>query len=406
MRQETQENIMNQKERKVYIPTLDPRGGGGVLSVTKFAYTTAKKAGFDPHIVYNTIPWDDCTTIRDILKGDIGILREQVEREGMRGTAIGRLLPEVESLNYILNHPQWRKTIDNNTAFGVGGPFFSCLPLALAKKSYYCWLGTLIEDEREVQVSEFTVPRRARYVLERPMLKQYEKITLERADRLFVQSNYTKERIHEEYGISRSSIELLPVPIDTERFKPKPDDQNEQSELELIFVGRLSDSRKNIPLLLKAFQQVLQVIPNVNLTLIGDEPSQEITNQIIDFGIEDGIKTPGYVSDVVTYLQDSDVFVLPSYQEGLGIAGLEAMSCGLPVVATECGGPEDYVINGKTGFLVSPNDANEFANRLITLLKNSELRHQLGENARSLIEERYAKSTIEHRLSKILGSLS
>jgi glycosyltransferase involved in cell wall biosynthesis len=90
-----------------------------------------------------------------------------------------------------------------------------------------------------------------------------------------------------------------------------------------------------------------------------------------------------------------DVFVIPSHQEGLCIAALEGMSCGVPVISTRCGGPEEYVINDKTGCLVD-HDAKCLAEAIMKVLSDSQLRQTLGNNARSLVESKYSIAYVKN----------
>src|SRR6185295_4667659 len=88
-------------------------------------------------------------------------------------------------------------------------------------------------------------------------------------------------------------------------------------------------------------------------------------------GTEDAVRFLGFCQreGLRDYYNSLDVFVIPSHQEGLGIVGLEAMACGLPVVATRCGGTEDYVKNGANGYLVG-FFADEMADAIIRVLKD------------------------------------
>ena len=79
-------------------------------------------------------------------------------------------------------------------------------------------------------------------------------------------------------------------------------------------------------------------------------------------------------------IQRWDLFVIPSHQEGLCIAALEAMACGVPVVSTRCGGPEDFVIPGQTGELV-PHESEAMASAIARICKDESLRHQLSKGA-------------------------
>jgi glycosyltransferase involved in cell wall biosynthesis len=87
-------------------------------------------------------------------------------------------------------------------------------------------------------------------------------------------------------------------------------------------------------------------------------------------------------------MQTLDLFVLPSHQEGLCISALEAMACGVPVVSTRCGGPEEFVVPGATGSLVG-FDARVMADSIGAILKDRDLRLRLSKGARALVEDRY-----------------
>jgi glycosyltransferase involved in cell wall biosynthesis len=103
---------------------------------------------------------------------------------------------------------------------------------------------------------------------------------------------------------------------------------------------------------------------------------------------------PGWVDDVLVYLQAADLFVLPSRAEGLSNALLEAMAAGLPVVATRVGGTADVIISGENGLLVPPEDASALAEALTSLFQNTARKEELGCAARRTVETRYAISSV------------
>ena len=98
------------------------------------------------------------------------------------------------------------------------------------------------------------------------------------------------------------------------------------------------------------------------------------------YGISRQVFFLGYRKDVVDICSQSDVFAFPSYREGLGLAPLEAMYVGLPIVASDIRGVKDYVINGKTGFLCYPGDSKAFAQAILKLKNDKELRRAIGQN--------------------------
>ena len=110
-----------------------------------------------------------------------------------------------------------------------------------------------------------------------------------------------------------------------------------------------------------------------------------------ELGLSEHISWTGWLKedDLPGFYQELDVFVIPSTQEGLNIAGLQAMATAIPVVSTRCGGPEDYVIDGQTGALVS-FDADEMAAAIAAITQEREKRNELGRNARRFVEENYS----------------
>ena len=149
----------------------------------------------------------------------------------------------------------------------------------------------------------------------------------------------------------RSSELCLPIPIDTDFFSPAP---HKRVDGRIGFSGRLDDPRKNLQLLLRALSHLRQAGHRLSALLIGGEPDERLRRLIRELGLGDAVEFTGYLS--IETLRDKlrtlDLFVVPSHQEGLCIAALEAMACGCPVVSTRCGGPEEFVLDDETGFLV------------------------------------------------------
>jgi len=382
----------------ICFPTIDPRNGGGVLSVLEAANKAAKEEEIEHSIAYNAREWKDCYTLVGFFKGK-GMPSISVEcSESIEGYKIPRVLPELESVSYISNYNYWKQIVQEfDVFFGVGGSCLPCLPLALEGKSYSVWVGTTFFDEREVQSSKFNNLRMARNIIEEPILSQMEKYVFKNCSKIYAQSSYTRSRISDLYHISASKIDLLPYPIDTEKFS----DGGSTAEDEIVFVGRFSDPRKNIKLLLESFSLLGNGI-EPKLTLIGDELSQSEIRHIEKLGIEDKVTNPGRVSDLRPYLQRAKIFALPSHQEGLGIAGLEAMSCGTPVVSTKCGGPEDYIISGHNGFLVPKGDKYAFSDAMEEIIADNDLYHKMSRQCRRYIKSNFSEEIVLPQVKEAL----
>lgn len=136
--------------------------------------------------------------------------------------------------------------------------------------------------------------------------------------------------------------------------------------------------------LLAAFELLVARIPSARLLLLGTGPLRsEIERQIAAHGLQDAVTMCGHVDDVWPYLADSHIFASPSHSESFGIAVLEAMAAGLPVVATDVGGLPEIVEPGVTGELFSQGDVATLARLLEALLSDYERARYLGANGAS-----------------------
>jgi glycosyltransferase involved in cell wall biosynthesis len=128
--------------------------------------------------------------------------------------------------------------------------------------------------------------------------------------------------------------------------------------------------QKGHDMLLAAFAEVVRELPDASLVLVGDGAlSDGLAAQARTLGIASSVRFEGTVPEVWPLLAQADVFALASRYEPLGLAALEAMAAGLPVVATGVGGLRDLVEPGVTGELVDPDDARGLAERLVALLR-------------------------------------
>lgn len=389
-------------EKKVSISTLDVRHTAGTSTVTEFTYRTLTNSGYDPYLVFNAVPWEECVTLLDLYKRKPWPRTETGEFCGMEGKKIERFFPELAVFNNVLNLRAWSESLKKATKhIVVGGTCIQGLPLAIKGESFVCWIGTTFRDQHKLQIDDFALHRKYRNKLAFPIQRLYEKYVLKSADLILTQSYHTKQQVIENIGISGSKTEVLPFPIDTTKYTPSEEVDND----EILFVGRINAPRKNTSLLLKAFAQVLEEVPEAELTLVGENPNKELQSLITELGLQSSINIEGRVPDVLPYYQRASVFALPSNQEGLGIVGLEAQSCGTPVVSTRCGGPGDYVIDGENGFLVPIGDANALAKSLTTILTDTELRAEFEERSREMAISNYAVNKIKPKLQAYVDEL-
>ncbi|WP_169333095.1 glycosyltransferase family 4 protein [Halomicrobium katesii] len=323
---------------------------------------------------------------------------EHTEVDGMEVKAIPRVLPHLEFTQYVTNRQQWRAALaDADVCFAIGGPNQCGFPYVLQNKPFAGWFATLLWDDRAGRIQSASLPRKLRDYVSRPALESIERRVFEAANFVYVLSDYTMDRITTEYEIAESKITAVPHPIDVETFSPDgPTVPKDDDELRITFVGRFNDDRKNMPMLMSAFSQVVEAVPNATLQLIGAEPDSHVTRAVRDNGLEDVVEFVDYVAhdELPAYYRTADIFVIPSLQEGLSIAGMEAMSCGLPVVSTRCGGPATYVEDGENGHLVPNDDPDALSDALVHVLTDHDHREQLSAAARETIVSRYSEAQL------------
>lgn len=207
-------------------------------------------------------------------------------------------------------------------------------------------------------------------------------------------SGLTMKKALEE-GIRKEKISVIPngiVPVtlnETDRSEVRLQMGAEENDVVLLSVGRLVFQKAH-EYLVSAMPAVLKELPNVKAGICGDGIlRQDLEKQIQSLGLEKQIKLLGMQSDVTKYLAAADVFVLPSRWEGLPIALLEAMSAGLPVIATRVEGVDEVVQAGIHGVLVKPESAEELAEAILQLSTDAEIRQHMGEASRLRVLDSY-----------------
>jgi glycosyltransferase involved in cell wall biosynthesis len=301
--------------------------------------------------------------------------------------AIGAWLPELEFTHYAAT-PRWRELMDSCEAFvAVSGNVLAATPFLQTKRPYLAWVATDWQGDRQDRVKHFPFARRLLDVcINAPVIRRLERRLL-KSGHILSLSQYTSRMLADVAGPSFQGG-LLAMPVDTEMFLPDP---GACIAGRLGFAGRFTDPRKNIGLFLRAVAQLLADGNNVSALLIGDIPDAATRQLIDELGIGPHVQTERSLTGEPfrDKLQELDIFVLPSHQEGLCIAALEAMACGVPVVSTRCGGPEEFVLDGTTGTLVDA-EPKQMAQAIAAIVGNRKRRAQMGIAARQIVEHHYA----------------
>lgn len=230
------------------------------------------------------------------------------------------------------------------------------------------------------------------------MLKM-EKYVLKHADKInFVAENAAKYflKLHPEVDPNKVSFIYNGVPdiSSTSRTKPKTD------IMEFCCVASIS-IRKGQQYIIDALKRFSSDnMPKVHFTFVGDGPDRnEMSDEVIRLGLCDNITFAGISHNVDEYLANSDVFILPSDDEGLPMAIIEAMRASLPIVSTRVGGIPEMVEHEKNGLLISPN-ASDIYDMLMHIDKYDW--RSMGENARKTYEEKFSLSQMIEGYANIL----
>jgi len=154
--------------------------------------------------------------------------------------------------------------------------------------------------------------------------------------------------------------------------------------------------------LVRAVPRVLAEFPQACVVLIGDGPLLgELKHLAAELGISPHVMFLGTRHDIPECLAALDLFVLPSLNEGMGRALIEAMAVGCPVVATRVGGIPDIVADGTTGLLVPPRDDRALAEAILTLLRDRSRRAAYGESARRHVDDRFEVASMVRNIERL-----
>jgi phosphatidyl-myo-inositol dimannoside synthase len=242
-----------------------------------------------------------------------------------------------------------------------------------------------------------------------PLLRRF---ALQRAGKLLSVSSFTADRAVQAQRLNRHRVFPLSPAIDPSFLDaacdtpPVPLPANSRV---LLTVGRLisSEPGKGVDCVIRVLPEVLKLVPNLFYVVIGGGdllvPLKKLT---YSSPAHDHVLFLGKLEleQLKSLYARADVFVMPSRQEGFGLAFLEAMVLGKPVIAGGYGGTPEVVQDEVTGFLVDPDDPESLASRLVQLLQNEGLRRNLGEAGRRRVEENYTFKIFQERLERILDT--
>lgn len=180
-----------------------------------------------------------------------------------------------------------------------------------------------------------------------------------------------------------------------------------EGPIKVLFLGIIGH-RKGVYDLLPAFAQALAARPGMKLLIGGNGEVDQARMRAAELGLGDAVEFLGWVGGdrKNELLAQADIFVLPSYNEGLPISLLEAMSWGVPVISTTVGGIPELIRDGTDGYLIEAGDVPALARRLTELAGDPDLRRRMGSAGREQVAESFSREAVLPRLEQLYADIS
>ncbi|MCW7080736.1 MAG: glycosyltransferase family 4 protein [Candidatus Methanospirare jalkutatii] len=217
---------------------------------------------------------------------------------------------------------------------------------------------------------------------------ELEAISYRNATIVFTSSDYVRNSIIKDYEVDEEKVVTVYEGANLEEL---PIFAKEYDKKLILFVGR-EFNRKGGPTLIKAFKEVKKEIKDAKMIIVGSLPLVKDENIIVK----------GYISrdELLRLYENASIFAMPSICEPFGLVFLEAMAYKTPCIGTTVDAMPEIIENGKTGFLVPPNDHKELADKLILLLEDENLMKRMGESGRRRVEKYFTWDIVVDRMTK------
>jgi glycosyltransferase involved in cell wall biosynthesis len=240
----------------------------------------------------------------------------------------------------------------------------------------------------------------------------YGRFVLDNSRKIIAISRSAESYLKEEMNVEGDKIEIIPIGVDATRFSPRvkpytPVVNKVGDKKMILFVGRLT-KYKGVECLLHAFSRLLKDYKDVVLCIRGSGPEgPQILQLESKLGLKGKVLWPSYIPnrDMPRLYAASKLFVLPSLIEPLGIAALEAMASGRPIIASRVGGLADLVEEDVNGYLVSPGSVEALRGAMLRILGDERLERRLGRGSRRLVEERFSWEVVAERTLSLYENL-
>ncbi|MDT2827201.1 glycosyltransferase family 4 protein [Enterococcus viikkiensis] len=202
-------------------------------------------------------------------------------------------------------------------------------------------------------------------------------ITINQEDYNLAKNKFKMKKLFKIPGIG---LNFERLEITKSREKLREELQVNLDKVVLISIGEINKN-KNHKIVIDAIYELQNY--DLEYWIVGEGVLKSELEQLCEkYGLKEKVKFLGYRSNIADILNAADIFLFPSKREGLGMAALEAMYMGLPVIGSNVHGIKDYLSDNTNGFLVNPEKKEDFVNRILSLMNNKDLRGKMGENNR------------------------
>lgn len=221
-------------------------------------------------------------------------------------------------------------------------------------------------------------------------------------------SVHTTENLRKYEKISKKKLTTIVNGIDESVYEISIDQRQKKIEIGIeedsyvLGLGVRLVEQKGVSCLINAMMRIRKKVPNVILIIAGDgEYKPELEKLVAELGLDAHVKFLGPRKDIPELLKIMDLYVLPSYSEGLPMVILEAMASGCPIVSTDVGGISTAIEHDVNGLLVRPGSAEELTEAVVTLLDDQEKRNTFSKNGKRIFEERFSAKKMIKEYQKL-----